>query len=227
MITKLRRLYHQTMLINALILARSSSKRLPNKNIKKMLNKPLIAWTIEAAKKSKYIKDIYVSTDSELIANISKSYGAIVPRLRRSELAKDETTSYEAAIDFEEYFKINNRYEMLLLQPTSPVRMSIHIDNFLEYVRQMDSSQCVSVRDISPTMKLLPKIDEIKNIKYVPNGSMYYTLISTLKKEKTFFSSESDVFIMDNFHSIDIDIQDDWNIAEACLAKKLNDNSLS
>ena len=142
------------MLINALILARSSSKRLPNKNIKRMLDKPLIAWTIEAAKKSKYIKDIYVSTDSELIANISKSYGAIVPRLRSSELAKDETTSYEAAIDFEEYFKIKNRYEMLLLQPTSPVRMSSHIDKFLEYVRQIDSSQCVSVRDVSKTIEI-------------------------------------------------------------------------
>ncbi len=215
------------MLINALITARSGSKRLPNKNIKKMLDKPLIAWTIEAAKKSNYIKDIYVSTDSELIANISKNYGAIVPRLRRSELAKDETTSYETAIDFEEYFKINNKFEMLLLQPTSPLRMSIHIDKFLEYVRQMDSSQCVAVKDISKTISLLPETDKIRNIKYIPNGSMYYTLISTLKKEKTFFSSESDVFIMDDFHSIDIDTQDDWNIAEACLEKKLNNNSFN
>ena len=215
------------MLINALITARSGSKRLPNKNIKIMLDKPLIAWTIEAARKSKYIKDIYVSTDSELIADISKNYGAIVPRLRRSELAKDDTTSYETAIDFEEYFEVNNRYEMLLLQPTSPLRMSIHIDKFIEYVRKMDSSQCVAVRDISKTIRLLPETDKIKNIKYLPNGSIFYTLISTLKKEKTFFSAESDFFVMDDFHSIDIDNQDDWNIAEACLEKKLNYKSFS
>ena len=213
------------MFINALITARSGSKRLPNKNIKMMLDKPLIAWTIEAAKKSKYIKDIYVSTDSEIIANISETYGAIVPRLRSNKLAKDETTSYDTAIDFEEYFKINNKYEILLLQPTSPLRMSIHIDNFLEYVRQMDSAQCVAVRDISKIISFLPKTDKLRNIKYLPNGSMYYSLISTLKKEKTFFSEESDVFIMDDFHSIDIDTQDDWNIAEACLEKKLNDYS--
>ena len=225
--TKFKRLYHQIMLINALITARSGSKRLPNKNIKIMLDKPLIAWTIEAAKKSKYIKDIYVSTDSELIADISRKYGAIVPRLRPSELAKDDTTSYETAIDFEEYFKINNRYEMLLLQPTSPLRMTNHIDKFLEYVRQIDSSQCVAARDVSKTIRLLPKTDEIKNIKYLPNGSIYYSLINTLKKEKTFFSADSDFFIMDDFHSIDIDTQDDWNIAEACLEKKLNSNSFS
>ncbi len=211
------------MLINALITARSGSKRLPNKNIKRMLDKPLIAWTIEAAKKSKYVQEIYVSTDSEEIANISKDYGATVPRLRSSDLAKDETTSYETAIDFEEYFEINNRYEMLLLQPTSPLRMSIHIDKFLEYVRKKDSKQCFAARDIDKTISSISKTD---NKKYLPNGSMYYTLMSTLKKEKTFLSEKSDFFLMDDFHSIDIDTQDDWNIAEAYLEKKLNDNLL-
>lgn len=211
------------MLINALITARSGSKRLPNKNIKRMLDKPLIAWTIEAAKKSKYVQEIYVSTDSEEIANISKDYGATVPRLRSSDLAKDETTSYETAIDFEEYFEINNRYEMLLLQPTSPLRMSMHIDKFLEYVRKKDSKQCFAARDIGKNISSISKTD---NKKYLPNGSMYYTLMSTLKKEKTFLSEKSDFFLMDDFHSIDIDTQDDWNIAEAYLEKKLNDNLL-
>lgn len=209
-------------LLNVLITARGGSKRLPGKNLKNLCGKPLIAWSIEAAKNSRFINKIYVSTDSKEISEVSKKYGAIVPRLRSKSLSMDNTTSYETAIDFIDYFDDNkNGGEMILMQPTSPLRLVKHINNFMQEVREREYSQCVAVRDVSKYF-LLAKYDIKKNKKiFIPNGSMYYTKIDLLKKEKTFFSKKSDIFIMDDFHSIDIDTLDDWNIAEACLKELL------
>ena len=210
-------------LINVLITARGDSKRLPGKNFKILCGKPLIAWSIIAAKKSCFVKEIFVSTDSKEIAEISKNYGAFVPRLRNKSLSQDDTTSVDTALDFSEYF--NNPKdggEMLLLQPTSPLRFFYHINSFMQLVREKKSKQCVAVRDITKFSLLANhKLENNKKI-YIPNGSMYYSKIETLKKEKTFFSKSADIFVMDDFHSIDIDTQDEWNIAEACLENYKN-----
>ena len=210
-------------LINVLITARGDSKRLPGKNFKILCGKPLIAWSIIAAKKSCFVKEIFVSTDSKEIAEISKNYGAFVPRLRNKSLSQDDTTSVDTALDFSEYF--NNPKdggEMLLLQPTSPLRFFFHINSFMKLVREKKSKQCVAVRDITKFSLLANhKLENNKKI-YIPNGSMYYSKIETLKKEKTFFSKSADIFVMDDFHSIDIDTQDEWNIAEACLENYKN-----
>ncbi len=211
-------------LINVLITARGGSKRLPGKNIKNLCGKPLIAWTIEAAKGSHYVDKIYVSTDSKEISEISKKYGAIVPRMRNPALAADKTSSFDTAIDFVEYFCGGDRSEMLLLQPTSPLRFFDQINKFMEKIREKNSKQCVAVRDITKYLSFA-KIDlEVNKKILIPNGSMYYTRIDILKKEKNFFSKYSDTFIMDDFHSIDIDTQVEWDIAEACLKSILEKN---
>ena len=213
----------ENKLVNVLITARSGSKRLPNKNKKNLCGKPLIVWTIEAAKKSKFVRNIYVSTDSQEIAEISKINGANVPRLRSKFLAEDNTSSFDTAMDFVDYFVENNSGEMLLLQPTSPLRNSIHIDEMMMQVRNQKSEQCVSVRDITKLSLLannkLNKNDRI----YIPNGAIYYSKINYLKKVKRFFTKDCDTYLMDDFSSIDIDTQDEWNIAEACLNKVLSD----
>ncbi len=81
-------------LLNVLITARGGSKRLPGKNLKNLCGKPLIAWSIEAAKNSRFINKIYVSTDSKEISEVSKKYGAIVPRLRSKSLSMDNTALF-------------------------------------------------------------------------------------------------------------------------------------
>ena len=209
-------------LLNVLITARGGSKRLPGKNLKILCGKPLIAWSIEAAKKSYFINKIYVSTDSKEISEISKKYGAIVPRLRSKSLSMDDTSSFDTVIDFIDYFDDKKSGgELLLMQPTSPLRLVEHINNFMQEVRDKESNQCVAVRDVSKYF-LLANLDiQNKQKIFIPNGSMYYSKIDFLKEEKTFFSPKSDIFIMDDFHSIDIDTQDDWNIAEACLKELL------
>ena len=75
----------------AIIPARGGSKGVPRKNIRDLAGKPLIAYTIEVAKKSRYIDSIIVSTDDEEIAKIARNYGADVPFIRPIELAEDET----------------------------------------------------------------------------------------------------------------------------------------
>ena len=210
----------ENKLINVLIIARCGSKRLPRKNIKILHGKPLIAWSIQAAKQSSYVEKIFVSTDSKEIAEISKNYGALIPRLRDKSLSQDNTTSYDTALDFSEYFNQNeDDGEMLLIQPTSPLRSFHHINSLMKMVRENNSKQCVAVRDVTKFFLLANQISKKNKKIYVPNGSMYYSKISTLKEEKTFFSKNADLFIMDDFHSIDIDTQDEWNIAEACLEK--------
>ena len=208
-------------LVNVLILARGGSKRLPNKNKKNLCGKPLIVWTIEAANRSKFVKDVYISTDSQEIAEISENNGGIVPRLRSKALAKDNTSSYDTAMDFAEYFMKDNSGEMLLLQPTSPLRNSLHIDELMMQVRNKKSNQCAAVRDITKLFLLTNNKIINKNRIYIPNGAIYYTQINYLKKVKTFFSENCDTYLMNDFSSIDIDTQDEWNIAEACLNKVL------
>ena len=172
-------------LINVLITARSGSKGYLEKNIKILCGKPLIAWSILAAKKSHFVKKIFVSTDSKEIADIAKNHGALVPRLRDKSLSEDGTTSFDTALDFSEYFNDHeNGGEMLLLQPTSPLRFFYHINSFMQLVREKKSKQCVAVRDITKFFLLANhKFEKNKKI-YIPNGSMYYTKIEILKKEK-------------------------------------------
>ena len=209
-------------LVNALITARAGSKRLPNKNLKYICGKPLIVWSIEAAKNSKFVDKIYVSTDSNEIAEISSKNGALVPRLRSESLSGDQTSSLEIVLDFEEYFTNDSGGEILLMQPTSPLRLSSHIDKLMKFVRESGCDQCIAVREISKFLKLTTKFFYFDSINYIPNGSMYYSNLNFLKKERNFFSASSEIFLMDDFHSIDIDTQDDWNIAEACLKELLS-----
>ena len=108
----------------ALIPARSGSKRIPNKNIKKLGNYPLIAYTIAVAKLSKLFRDIIVSTDSEEIANVAKKFGASVPFLRPEEFATDTSPDIEWVLHALIYFNKKNTLPeyFSILRPTSPFR---------------------------------------------------------------------------------------------------------
>jgi len=108
----------------AIIPARGGSKGLPNKNIKPLLGKPLINWTIEVAQRSKYFDNLIVSTDSESIAEVALSANCRVPFIRPSELATDHTPSSEVVLHVLDFYeKKDQDYDILvLLEPTSPLR---------------------------------------------------------------------------------------------------------
>ena len=124
--------------ILAIIPARGGSKGLPGKNVKPLLGKPLIGWTIEQALTSKYIDEIFVSTDSREIADVAETFGVQVPDLRPEELANDTASS----MDFILYTlhllekRGKNFSYIVLLEPTSPLRDVMDIDYAIEQYKK-------------------------------------------------------------------------------------------
>ena len=120
--------------ILGLITARGGSKGLPRKNIRTLLGKPLIAWTIDQAIASDYLDKIVVSTDSKIIADISKDFGAEVPFLRPKMLATDTATSVDVINHTLDYLTDKNQIfdYFALLEPTSPLRETSDINLAIE-----------------------------------------------------------------------------------------------
>jgi N-acylneuraminate cytidylyltransferase len=134
----------------AFIFARSGSKGLPNKNIKLLAGKPLIAYSIEQALATKRIERVIVSTDSDEIANIALEFGAEVPFLRPSELASDHSPEWLSWRHGLEYLLTSTGSlpkVMVSLPPTSPLRKSLDIDNCLKEFEKNDSDVVVTVTD--------------------------------------------------------------------------------
>ena len=136
----------------AIIPARGGSKGLPNKNILPLAGHPLIAYSIAAAKASPLIDRVIVTTDSEIIANISKKYGAEIPFLRPEELAGDFTTDIETFQHALAWLKENEGYVpdlVFQLRPTSPIRFLGEIEHCIQMLSENEAAQ--SVRTITPS----------------------------------------------------------------------------
>ena len=215
--------------ILAIIPARGASKRLPDKNILDFAGKPLIAWTIDAALKSKCISKVIVSTDDARIASIAKKYGAKVPFLRPESLASDESTTIDVVVDL--VSKLSEKYKYIaLLQPTSPLRASQHIDESFEQIGDKDAVVSV-VKTEHPiewcnTLSSNKSLDNFINgtvrnkrsqdlpERYRINGAIYIVKTDVLLREETFLLEKGAVaYIMDRDVSIDIDQKQDFIIA--------------
>ena len=134
----------------AIIPARGGSKGIPNKNIKQLSGKPLIAYTIEAAKNAKSLKKIILSTDDQEIAKIARNYGVEVPFMRPKELATDDALAIDNYIYTIERLnsKLREPYEsFVVLQPTSPLRTALDIDNAVRIFRENNADSVVSVSE--------------------------------------------------------------------------------
>lgn len=216
--------------ILAIILARGGSKRLPEKNILSFCGKPLIAWTIEAAKKSKYIDRIIVSTDSRKIAKISKQFGAEVPFLRPVKLAQDLSTSESAIIHALE--RIGQIYDyFILLQPTSPLRTQKHIDEAIEKIikdpKVLSLESIVKVKGDQSWLKIVDHKGYLKNpfgsnssdkYLYLPNGAIFISKVEIFLRTKSLYNKTIG-YPMDFADSVDIDDKFDLELAE-CFFKQ-------
>ena len=213
-----------------LIPARGGSKRIPKKNIKLFNGKPLIQWTIEAAINSGISSDICVSTDCEETKSIASSMGADVPFTRPKALSGDKAKSIDVALHALSYYK--DTQSIILLQPTSPLRTSKHLQSFYDYITKSCATSAVSICECqhSPlwTFTLRNQILErsIFNFNslydssqdlpkyYTLNGAMYYSRVSELLTSQSFISKNTIGFEMPAYASIDIDTKFDWDIAE-------------
>lgn len=227
----------QTVL--AIILARGGSKRVPGKNIRPVFGKPLIAWSIEAAKKSKYIDRIIISTDDNKIAQVAKKFGAEAPFIRPPVFSSDTATSVSAILHTLNWIKKNEnkKYDLfILLQPTSPLRTSQQLDESLENIADNNKAYTlISVTKVNQTpfwMKTINKQgfieDFLKDEKsgastrsqdlptiYIPNGAIYIAKTNIFLKSNQLYTEKTIPFIMDRVYSADIDEEADFDFAEA------------
>lgn len=226
--------------ILALIPARGGSKGVPRKNIKLLLDKPLIAYTIEAALQVGFVDKVIVSTDDLEIAQISREYGAEVPFLRPYELATDEAKSIDVilhAMDWME--KEHGAFNLiLLLQPTSPFRNREDIKAALDIFFKKNAKAVVSVCEAEHSPLWMNTLNDDLNMKdfirkdilnknrqelgkyYRINGAIYIAEWDYLKQNKTFFGDKTYAYIMPKERSIDIDTEMDFKFAEFLMSNK-------
>ncbi len=221
----------------AIIPARGGSKGIKDKNIYPLCGKPLIAYSIEAAKHSEYIDEILVSTDSEKIANVAKEYGASVPFLRPKELASDTSKSIDAIVHAIDTLKNSNQFFdiLVLLQPTSPLRSAEDVDGALEEFSKNDYKSLVSISEVNDNPILIRTIDENEKLKrllnadssvrrqdmkkyYRVNGSIYINLISEIDVS-TSFNDNIIPYIVPQERAVDIDEMKDLAVAEYYITK--------
>lgn len=217
----------------AVIPARGGSKRLPKKNILDLAGKPMIAWSIDAGIKSKYIDKVIVSSDDTYILKIAQKYGSDIV-VRPRELADDTATTFDTV----KHVLMNEKeYDyVILLQPTSPLRTCNDIDKAIEFLCQKKADAVVSVCEMEHSPLWSNVLPEDKNMQnflpkelinkraqdlesyYRLNGAIYICKIEEFLKQKSFFIKK-DIFAyeMNQKNSIDIDTQLDFAIATSLL----------
>ncbi len=226
----------------AIITARSGSKGLHNKNIKKLGNKPLLAYTIEAALSSEMFEEVMVSTDSEEYAEISKKWGAQVPFLRSEKNADDSASSWDTVKEvLHGYFERGKEFDTFcLLQPTSPFRTGKDIKKAYNLYKKKCANAIVSVCEVEHSLQWCNKLDytysldgfvdrddiqqrQKLDIYYRINGAIYISNVKTFEEDQFLYKKGAYAYIMSSIKSIDIDTELDFIYAEALL--KCNETS--
>lgn len=218
----------------AIIPARVGSKRLPGKNIKLLAGKPMIAWTIEAALNSKIFDHVFVSTDGEEIAQVSKEYGAEVPFLRPDELASDEATTNDVVTHLVEWFEKKykkNVGTITILQPTSPLRNTQHIIEAMQLMKDKAAKAIISVCELEYPIHFCNKLGSDGSMKdfikpennkrtqdlerfYRVNGAIYIYTRCYVGFLNNIYSDGSYAYAMNRSCSIDIDSEYDFELAK-------------
>lgn len=219
----------------AIIPARSGSKGLKDKNIKELLGKPLIAYSIEAAIKSELFDEVMVSTDSEEYAKVAKKWGASVPFLRSAETASDSASSWDTVREvLAGYKSLGKEFDTVcLLQPTSPLRTYEDVKNAYQIYEERKANTVIGVcetehsplwentlpddgamddfisKEHSQRRQMLPTYYRI-------NGAMYIVDVDKIMHSKDIYEN-SFAYVMPTEKSIDIDTELDFLIAERIL----------
>lgn len=229
--------------ILAIIPARGGSKGLPGKNIKNLCGKPLIAWSIEHALQSKYIDELYISTDSLDIALVAEQCGVKVPELRPNEYASD--TAPSSAFILYTIEKLKNEGQtfdyFILLEPTSPLRDVEDIDCSIEMlVNTPDADSIVGLckaEDIHPAFMVKISIDgllspyeaEMKTLRrqelsdvFFFEGTVYVSKVNAFIEKKAFYHDKTLPYIVPKWKSYEVDDIIDFTIIEAIMKLKLD-----
>ncbi|RXJ83098.1 acylneuraminate cytidylyltransferase family protein [Arcobacter cloacae] len=224
----------------AIVPARGGSKGLPGKNIKNLFGKPMIAYTIEEALKSKYITEVVISTDCKEIEKVAIKYGAKSPFLRPEYLATDSAKAidnYIYTID-----RLNKEFaydikDFVLLQPTSPLRTVEDIDKSIELFKDKNADSVVSYTEEHHPIewhKYITEDGKFENIfeekllnrqeikkSYFPNGAVFVFDYELIMQGK-YYSDNSYAYIMPRNRSVDVDTLEDFRYIEFLLQERSN-----
>jgi CMP-N,N'-diacetyllegionaminic acid synthase len=226
----------------AIIPARAGSKRLKNKNILELSGRPLISWSIHASINSKYIDKTIVTTDSEDVKEIALNDGAEVPFIRPKALSSDTAIREDVILHTLKYLKEekNEKFDYFIyLQPTSPLRNEMHIDNSIEYLFEKKANAVVSVCPVEHPIEwigILPENKDMTNfinkldiktrsqdfpIRYRLNGAIFTCDTDKFIESKSIFSNNHIfAYEMPQSASIDIDNEIDFMFARTMLKNK-------
>lgn len=213
------------MALLALIPARGGSKGIHRKNIKDFCGKPLIGWSIDIAAKCPEVDRIVVSTDDPEIADVAREFGAEVPFLRPKELAEDSSPGIDVVLHALEM--IPECSEVLLLQPTSPLRKRDDLSEIVSLLRSSGEESAVSVTEESKgfywsyKMTRQGKLEQAVDVEspsgrqqmesiYRVNGSLYIATRSFLSYHRSFISNDTLAYVMPKERAVDIDTPLDW-----------------
>ena len=220
----------------AIVTARAGSKGLPDKNIKLLLDRPLMAYSIEAALKSDIFDEVMVSTDSEEYADIAIEYGAHVPFLRSEENSGDSAGSWDTVREvLSRYEEKGEVYDSIcLLQPTSPLRTEIDLREAYKLFFEKKADAIIGVCEAEHTPlwmntlpddgsmeEFIPKQLQGKNRQaldkyYRINGAIYISKVSSVMEKKSIYEN-CYAYVMPAERSVDIDSELDFVIAESIL----------
>lgn len=227
------------------ITARGGSKGIPGKNIKPLLDKPLIAYTIEAAKASGVFDRLILSTDDEAIAKVAKEYGCDVPFLRPAELAGDKAAHLPVMQHAVTWLKENEGYEpdyVMILQPTSPLRQVSHIKEAVELIEEVGADSVLSVAPIpdhhspykamvhndegmlvlvneNPVRKRTARRQDLKPAHWSVGSIYLFKTHLLFGDEPNFFGDKVAPYVVDAKYVVDIDVPEDWEVAERAVKK--------
>lgn len=221
----------------AIIPARSGSKGLRDKNIIDLCGKPLMAYSIEAALQSGIFDRVIVSTDSKEYGEIGMKYGAEV-MYRGDELSNDNASTFMVLENLLGRLEKRPDY-FVLLQPTSPMRDASHIREAVELFekKQNEFDFLVSVKEAEHAKVLVNPIEEDGSLKhfdtdfsnykrqsfkdYSPNGAIFIGKPQAYLERKHFFGARTVAYMMNEFDSVDIDNELDYELAKICMTRRL------
>jgi len=231
--------------ILAIIPARGGSKGISGKNIRPLCGRPLIAWTIEAARQSNSLSQIIVSTDDSEIAHIAQAWGAEVPFLRPAELARDDTPGFATVLHTIEWIETTFQYQpdlIILLQPTSPLRTAQDIQAAIRLHYEKGADSVVSICPVHQHPFWMKQLDEEGRMRdfiaqiqpvsnrqdlssvYALNGAIYLARRDVLKQRKTWYTERTYGYVMPAERSLDIDTLWDWRLVEILLTETIRDS---
>lgn len=229
-----------------MINARGGSKGIPGKNIKLLMGKPLIAYSIEIALQVEKIDKVIVSTEDEKIANIAKEYGAEVPFMRPKELATSEALQVDTIIyNVEKLQQQGHNFEtIVLLQPTAPLRSVEDVLGCLSLMEKENADTVITVTDVGsrhPTgiyrmqgdYKLQPFIEANKSgfnrqsleKIYWRTGSVYVIKKEVLLKNRAIYGKKIMGYITSEERAFNMDTMFDWKLIEAWMQYQANQNN--